>query len=113
VRDAIHSHDVVAAFEAFFRSPRSAEVYNMGGGRHSNASVLEAIAIAEKISGNELSYSYVDTNRVGDHIWWIGSNARFEEHYPGWKMTYDVPAIMQEIYQSNVDKWLPSPGAAP
>jgi CDP-paratose 2-epimerase len=107
VRDAIHSHDVVAAFEAFFREPRSAEVYNLGGGRHSNASVLEAITLAEKISGSELSHSYVDTNRVGDHIWWIGSNARFEAHYPQWTMRYDVPAILQEIYEANVDKWVP------
>ena len=107
VRDAIHSHDVVAAFEAFFRAPRSAEVYNLGGGRHSNASVLEAIALAEKISGNELSCSYVDTNRIGDHIWWIGSNARFEANYPQWTLTYDVPTILQEIYDANVDKWVP------
>jgi len=108
VRDAIHSHDVVAAFEAFFRSPRSAEVYNLGGGRHSNASVLEAIALAEKISGNPMTHSYVDTNRVGDHIWWVGSNARFADHYPDWKMTYDVPAILQEIYEANVGKWVPA-----
>ena len=107
VRDAIHSHDVVAAFEAFFRAPRSAEVYNLGGGRHSNASVLEAIALAEKISGNELSHTYVDTNRIGDHIWWIGSNASFAEHYPSWRMTYDVPAILGEIYEANVGKWVP------
>jgi CDP-paratose 2-epimerase len=107
VRDAIHSHDVVAAFEAFFRSPRSAEIYNLGGGRHSNASVLEAIALAEKISGNELVHTYVDTNRVGDHIWWIGSNDRFATHYPQWTMTYDVPAILTEIYEANVDKWTP------
>jgi CDP-paratose 2-epimerase len=107
VRDAIHSNDVVAAFEQFFRAPRCAEVYNLGGGRHSNASVLEAIALAEKIAGNELERSYVDTNRVGDHIWWIGSNARFAEHYPQWRMTYDVPAILQEIHEANVDRWQP------
>jgi CDP-paratose 2-epimerase len=106
VRDAIHSHDVVAAFEAFFRNPRSGEVYNMGGGRHSNASVLEAIALAETISGHELAHSYVDTNRIGDHIWWVGSNERFVQDHPDWKMTYDVPAIMREIYEANVDKWV-------
>jgi CDP-paratose 2-epimerase len=108
VRDAIHSFDVISAFEAFFRSPRSAEVYNLGGGRHSNASVLEAIWLAEKISGNEIPRSYVDSNRVGDHIWWIGSNERFVTHYPDWQVTYDVPAILQEIYEANVDKWVPS-----
>jgi CDP-paratose 2-epimerase len=108
VRDAIHAHDVVTAFEAFFRAPRSAEVYNLGGGRHSNASVLEAIELSQKIAGAELTYSYVDTNRIGDHIWWIGSNARFAEQYPGWRMTYDVPAILHEIHDANVDRWLPA-----
>jgi CDP-paratose 2-epimerase len=112
VRDAIHSHDVIAAFEAFFRAPRSAEVYNLGGGRHSNASVLEAIWLAEKICGTELAHSYVDSNRIGDHVWWIGSNARFMAHYPGWEVTYDVPAILQEIYEANVDRWMPSGGGS-
>jgi CDP-paratose 2-epimerase len=108
VRDAIHSHDVVAAFEAFFRAPRCAEVYNLGGGRGSNASNLEAIALAEKISGSEMTVEYKEANRVGDHIWWIGSNARFAEHYPQWKLTYDVPAILTEIYEANVEKWVPA-----
>jgi CDP-paratose 2-epimerase len=108
VRDAIHSSDVIAAFEAFFRTPRSGEVYNLGGGRHANASVLEAIALDEKISGNELAHSYADDNRIGDHIWWIGSNERFAAHYPGWELTFDVPAIMQEIHEANVDTWVPS-----
>ena len=60
VRDAIHSHDVLAAFEAFFRAPRSAAVYNLGGGRHSNCSNLEAFALAEKITGTEMVTEYVD-----------------------------------------------------
>jgi len=107
VRDAIHSHDVVSAFEAFFRAPRSAAVYNLGGGRHSNVSNLEAFALAGKISGIEMITEYVDQNRVGDHIWWIGSNAAFQADYPGWKQVYDVPAIMQEIYEANVDRWQP------
>ncbi|MEU7039251.1 NAD-dependent epimerase/dehydratase family protein [Streptomyces sp. NPDC046237] len=108
VRDAIHSHDVVAAFEAFFRAPRSGEVYNLGGGRHSNASNLEAIALAEKISGNEMLLERTDTPRTGDHIWWISSNARFEQHYPDWQLTYDVPMIMQEIHEANAGRWTPA-----
>ncbi|MBX6355649.1 MAG: NAD-dependent epimerase/dehydratase family protein [Micromonosporaceae bacterium] len=107
VRDAIHSHDVVAAFEAFFRNPRSAEVYNLGGGRHSNVSHLEVFALAEKITGNEMRTVYVDEHRIGDHQWWIGSNARFQAHYPEWQLTYDVPAILTEIYEANLDKWVP------
>jgi CDP-paratose 2-epimerase len=109
VRDAIHSHDVLGAFEAFFRNPGSAKVYNLGGGRHSNCSNLEAFALAGKISGTEMITEYVDQNRIGDHIWWIGSMAAFQADYPEWKQVYDVPMILQEIYEANVDKWVPNP----
>ncbi len=107
VRDAIHSNDVVSAFEAFWRNPRIGEVYNLGGGRHSNCSNLEAFAIASEITGTPMTTEYVEQNRVGDHIWWIGSNARFQEHFPDWRLTYDVGAIMREIYEANVDRWTP------
>ncbi|HUR76648.1 MAG TPA: NAD-dependent epimerase/dehydratase family protein [Acidimicrobiales bacterium] len=107
VRDAIHSDDVASAFEAFFRAPRVAEVYNLGGGRHSNCSVREAIALSEKIAGRSLSWTYSDTNRVGDHIWWIGSNELFAEHYPSWSLTYDIPALLREIHDANVERWTP------
>ena len=83
VRDAIHSLDLIRAFDEFFREPRVAEVYNIGGGRFSNASVLEAIRLSEEIAGEKLDWTYRDENRVGDHIWWIGDNGRFESHYPG------------------------------
>ena len=85
VRDAIHSADLVRAFDEVVRAPRVAEVYNIGGGRKSNASVLEAIALSEEIAGRRLDWTYVEANRIGDHIWWIGDNARFESHYPGWR----------------------------
>ncbi len=107
VRDAIHSHDVVTAFEAFFRSPRSAEVYNLGGGRFSNTSHIEAFRIAEEISGREAKINYLEQHRVGDHQWYISSMAKFQAHYPEWTMTYDSPAILREIYEANVDKWTP------
>jgi CDP-paratose 2-epimerase len=108
VRDAIHSHDVLTAFEAFFRAPRSAQIYNIGGGRFSNASHIEAFALASEISGRDAKINYVEQNRVGDHQWWISSMARFRAHYPDWKQTYDVPMILREIYEANVDKWVPS-----
>lgn len=110
VRDAIHSHDVLTAFEAFFREPRSGEVYNLGGGRFSNTSHIEAFRLAEEISGRQATINYVEQNRLGDHQWYISSMAKFEEHYPAWSMTYDVPAILREIHDANADKWLP--GAA-
>ncbi|MFY1618575.1 NAD-dependent epimerase/dehydratase family protein [Micromonospora sp. WMMD736] len=109
VRDAIHSHDVLTAFEAFFRSPRSAEVYNLGGGRHSNTSHIEAFAIAQEITGREARINYVEQNRTGDHQWYVSSMGRFEAQYPDWKITYDVPMILREIYEANVDKWVPQP----
>jgi CDP-paratose 2-epimerase len=106
VRDAIHSNDLIRAFYEFFKKPRVAEVYNIGGGRFSNASVLEAIRLSEEIAGAELEWSYTESNRIGDHIWWIGSNGRFEKHYPGWKLEYGVERILREICESNQDRWV-------
>jgi CDP-paratose 2-epimerase len=105
VRDNIHSADLVRAFEEFFRNPRSGEVYNMGGGRYSNCSMLEAILHCENITGKPFSCRYVDENRRGDHIWWISDLSHFQEHYPHWRPRYDVPQILREIYELNVERW--------
>jgi CDP-paratose 2-epimerase len=107
VRDAIHSRDVVTAFEAFFRAPRSAEIYNLGGGRDSNTSHLEAFVLAADITGQEPKIDFVDQPRVGDHQWYISSMARFRSHYPSWDITYDVPSILKEIYEANANVWVP------
>lgn len=107
VRDAIHSHDVVTAFEAFFRSPRSAEIYNLGGGRFANVSHIEAFRLAEEITGRGVEINYLDQPRLGDHQWWVSSMARFRSHYPGWRLSYDVPTILREIYEANADTWIP------
>ncbi len=97
VRDNIHARDLVEAFWCFFRRPGSGEVYNMGGGTHSNCSMMEAITIAEGIAGRPMQVKYDETNRIGDHIWWISDVRRFQSHYPDWRYQYDVPAIMQDI----------------
>lgn len=110
VRDAIHSHDLICAFDAFARAPRVAEVYNIGGGRFSNVSVIEAIELSQEIAGAELQWSYQDANRVGDHIWWIGDNGRFESHYPDWHLRYDIRRILQEIHDVNAHRWLTTGG---
>ena len=107
VRDAIHSSDLVSAFEAFYRSPGVAEVFNIGGGRFSNASVIEAIALGEELVGEELTRSYTEQNRIGDHVWYVGDNARFQSQRPEWRLTYDIPRILEEIYEANVDRWVP------
>jgi CDP-paratose 2-epimerase len=108
VRDAIHSYDLIQSFYEFFKAPRVAEVYNIGGGRYSNASVLEAIALAQEITGQEMIVTYDERNRIGDHIWWISSNAKFQTHYPEWRLTYDVPRILREIYEDNRERWKPA-----
>jgi CDP-paratose 2-epimerase len=105
VRDNIHSADLIKAFYEFYKSPRIAEVYNIGGGRYSNCSMLEAIDICEKITGRELDWQYSEQNRAGDHIWWISGLEKFMSHYPNWKIEYDVPQILQEIYDANIDRW--------
>jgi CDP-paratose 2-epimerase len=106
VRDAIHSSDLIRAFYEVFKAPRVAEVYNIGGGRFSNASVLEAIAMSERIAGRPLHWTYSDRNRIGDHIWWIGDNGKFQSHYPNWRMQYDVQGILTEIYEMNRERWV-------
>ena len=98
VRDNIHSYDLVEAFVEFMRAPRIAEVYNIGGSRHSNCSMLEAIDLCEEISGRKLTWSYEDTNRIGDHIWWISDVRKFQSLYPSWKFRYCLREILEEIH---------------
>jgi CDP-paratose 2-epimerase len=105
VRDNIHSADLIRAFDEFFKQPRCGEVYNIGGGRHSNCSMLEAISFCEEITGTEFRTTYVDENRRGDHIWWISDVSKFQKHYPGWQFEYDVPQILREIYELNIERW--------
>jgi CDP-paratose 2-epimerase len=98
VRDNIHAYDLVQAFWHFFSLPRSGEVYNMGGGPASNCSMLEAIAIVERISGRPLSWTYSDVNRAGDHVWWVSDIRKFASHYPGWSLTYPLERTIAEIH---------------
>ena len=77
------------------------------GPAHSAPELHGFLAYVMRITGNEMVTEYHEANRVGDHIWWIGSNERFQVDYPDWKQVYDVPMICQEIYEANVDKWTP------
>lgn len=100
VRDNIHSDDLVECFWRFFQAPRSAAVYNIGGSRHSNCSMREAIALCEKIVGKKMNTVYVPDNRIGDHIWWISDVRRFRQDYPGWTYRYDLQRTLEEIYNA-------------
>jgi CDP-paratose 2-epimerase len=106
VRDNIHSADLVAAFHAFHRAPRAGAVYNIGGGRQSNCSMLEAIDLCQEVAGRELAWSLAEENRVGDHRWWISDLAPFEHDYPHWRLTRDVPDILREIHDGNAERWV-------
>jgi len=105
VRDNIHSNDVVAAMEAFHRRPRAAGVYNLGGGRASNCSMREAIALCESIAGRELNWTIIDQARMGDHRWWISDFSEFQRDYPEWRLEYDLETTLREIHDRNVEYW--------
>src|SRR6266513_1011882 len=100
VRDNIHSFDLVETFAAFIDKPRVAEVYNMGGGRYCNCSMLEAISLCEEISGRKLTWHYEETNRIGDHIWWISDVRKFQSHYPEWKFRFGLREILEQIFRA-------------
>lgn len=104
VRDNIHSYDLVNAFWHFFQSPKPGEVYNMGGSRYSNCSVLEAISIIEELSGKRLNYNLSDEARSGDHIWWISDVRKFQRDYPEWNYRYDLRRILQEIVEATEER---------
>jgi CDP-paratose 2-epimerase len=107
VRDNIHSADLIRAFHEFFKAPRQGEVYNIGGSRFSNCSMLEAINLSQEITNRELDWKYKEQNRIGDHIWWISDVSKFQSHYPVWRLQYDISKILREIYDANAKRWLP------
>jgi CDP-paratose 2-epimerase len=100
VRDNIHSHDVVCAIEEFAANPRPGEVYNLGGGRGNSVSMLEAIGLVEQLTGRKLRWQYVEESRTGDHICYISNMAKFRSHYPGWRITRGIDAILEDIVAS-------------
>ena len=99
----------MAAFEAFHSAPRSAAVYNIGGGRDSNCSVLEAIELCESITGRELDWILSpEHTRIGDHRWWISDLEPFRRDHPSWGITRDVEAVLREIFERNAELWSPA-----
>jgi len=104
VRDNIHAYDLVNAFWHFFQNPIPGAVYNMGGSRHSNCSMLEAIEYTERLCGRELNYVLSDQARSGDHIWWISDVRKFQQDYPGWSYRYDLQRIIEEIVEATSER---------
>tara|TARA_B100001564_G_scaffold358481_1_gene377267 strand:- start:514 stop:1572 length:1059 start_codon:yes stop_codon:yes gene_type:complete len=97
VRDNLHSSDLVNCFWEFYKKPRYGEVYNMGGGRYSNCSILEALSIVEDLTNIKIKRKILKTPRVGDHIWYISNLNKFKKHYPKWKQKYNTKKIIKEL----------------
>src|SRR4051794_25055939 len=106
VRDNIHSYDVCTAITAFAERPVAGAVYNLGGGRENSISVLEAIDRLEELIDKTLEREYSEDARAGDHRWWISDLSEFRRDYPDFALTYDIAAILREIHDANVDRWL-------
>ncbi len=100
VRDNIHSYDLITAFYHFYHNPGSGEVYNIGGSRFANISILEAIELCQKISGKKLDVECKPESRIGDHIWWISDISKFRRDYPGWDFRYNVEDTLTQIYET-------------
>lgn len=105
VRDNMHSSDLVRCFWEYYQNPRPGAVYNMGGSRHSNCSMLEAIDVVAELSGCEVSYRLSPDARPGDHVWWISDVRRFRSDFPEWTYIYDLKAIVQEIIDAASERY--------
>ena len=100
VRDNIHSYDLIKCFWNYFKNPKKGEVYNIGGGRKSNCSVIEALDYVELAANIRVKRIYQKANRVGDHIWYISDIKKFKKHYPNWKQKYGTKKIIEELIYS-------------
>ena len=100
VRDNLHSHDLVNCFWEFFKKPRKGEIYNIGGGRYSNCSIIEALTTVENIAKMKIKREIIKKPRIGDHIWYITNNSKFKKHYPNWKQKYNTKKIIEELIEN-------------
>jgi CDP-paratose 2-epimerase len=100
VRDNIHSEDVAAFMYQFYLNPKSAEVYNLGGGKENSCSIFEAFELTKGITGVSQRYTYVEQNRIGDHICYYSDLRKMKSHYPTWSITKSLPQIIEEISQA-------------
>jgi len=100
VRDNIHSEDVARFISAFIETPRIAEVYNIGGGKDNSCSILEAFSLVESFTGQEQVYTYVDENRIGDHICYYSDLRKMRSHYPGWNISIGLEDTISQIVEA-------------
>jgi CDP-paratose 2-epimerase len=102
VRDNLHSFDLVNCFWEFFKKPKKGEVYNIGGGRYSNCSIIEALNLVEELANIKIKKKIISAPRVGDHIWYISNLKKFKKNYPNWKQKYNTKKIIQELIENYI-----------
>jgi CDP-paratose 2-epimerase len=101
VRDNLHSADLINCFWEFYKKPKKGEIYNIGGGRYSNCSILEALNIVEKECKISIRKKFIKLPRVGDHIWYVSNTSKFKKDYPKWKQKYNTKKIIKELIENN------------
>ena len=101
VRDNLHSHDLISCFWEFFKKPKRGEIYNIGGGRYSNCSILEALDIVESQYKIKIKRKFIKLPRIGDHIWYISNTSKFKKDYPKWKQKYNTKKIIAELIDNS------------
>ena len=102
VRDNLHSFDLVNCFWEFYKKPKKGEVYNIGGGKYSNCSVVEALNLVEKLTNIKIQRQIIKTPRVGDHIWYVSNLSKFKKDYPEWKQKYNTKKILKELIEYQI-----------
>jgi CDP-paratose 2-epimerase len=100
VRDNLHSIDVAMFVDEFYKSPHTGEVYNLGGGKSNACSILEAFEAVEKITGFHQQFTYLDENRVGDHICYYSDLGKIQRHFPAWGISRSLEQIIEELVTS-------------
>ena len=101
VRDNLHSNDLINCFWEYYKKPSRGEIYNIGGGRYSNCSILEALNLVEQKCNIKIKTKIIKSPRMGDHIWYISDNSKFKKHYPNWKQSYNIKKIIQELIRTS------------
>ena len=87
-------------YTKFYKKPRKGAIYNIGGGRYSNCSIIEALEMVEKLSNTKIKKEYINKSRTGDHIWYITDLRKFKKDYPNWKQKYNTKTIIEELIDS-------------
>jgi CDP-paratose 2-epimerase len=103
VRDNIHSSDLTNAFWFYFKKPVKDSLFNIGGSRYSNCSILEAIQYVEKKINITVNTINIKTPRVGDHQWYISDISKFKKNYPDFRLKYNIFKILDEIIDAEIN----------